>query len=311
MEENLKRKSYLRSKRIQANLSSGRKVFRLLKFSDELSSIIRHARSSSKKSRFQEILFYSSGFCAFFYYFLDNIIWLSSKKYKILSRAKDLFSLGRCLIEIWKSLIEIASHLKKEEEILKQLGLYDDCFIAETEESYILIRDLIKLRRQMSFYVLELITNVLRVFMLYKSLKFFGSIYIDSIFVELCGVLSSFFALLKAIKKKVFETTKRRDASKVEKKRVEIYEEEKKSKDLFTLNQDIMSVDDSDVSTENGKFPEYQRYDLTSLIKPNKTMSSTHDLTNSNKSNSRLKQVKSFQNLYKKGALNGLRNLMS
>lgn len=119
IEENLKKKSYLRCKRIQSNLSSGRKVFRLLKFSDELSSIIKYARSRQKKSLFQDVLFYSSGVCSFFYYLFDNIIWLSSKKYKLLGKVKDIFSLARCLIEIWKSLYEIANDLKKEEKILK------------------------------------------------------------------------------------------------------------------------------------------------------------------------------------------------
>lgn len=222
--------------------------------------------------------------------------------------------MGRCLIEIWKSLIEIANHLQKEEQILKQLGLYDDCFIAETEESYMLIRDLIKLRREMSFYVLELITNVLRVCMLYKSLKFFGAVYIDSIFVELCGVLSSFFALLKSVKKKAFEKTQKRDDLKHKQEKqnqVVFHEEEKKAKDLFTLNQDVMSVDDSDISNEEGKFPEYKHYEVENGMHPLKTMSSTQSLQKSQKSNSRLKQVKSFQNLYQKGALNGLRTLMS
>lgn len=163
----------------------------------------------------------------------------------------------------------------------------------------------------MSFYVLELITNILRVFMLYKSLKFYGSIYIDSIFVELCGVMSSFFALLKAIKKKAFERTKKRDAAKVEKRKVEVYEEEKKAKDLLTLNEDIISVDDSDISQENDKFPPYKRYEITDLSKPKSSISTTHDMSNSHKSNNRMKEVKSFQNLYQKGTINGLRNYHS
>ena len=229
MEVNLSKKSYLRCKRISANLSSGRKVFRLLKFSDELSNIIKYTRSSRKTTLFQDLLFYSSGVCSFFYYLLDNVIWLSSKKYKFLSRMKDLFSLARCVIEIWKWLHEIANDLKNEEKILKKLGLYDNYFVADTEESYALIRDLIKLRRQMSFYVLDLVTNILRVFMLFKSLRIYGSVYLDSIFVELWGVFSSFFALLKSVKKKSFEKTTKRDKEKVEKK-VTVYEEEKKAK---------------------------------------------------------------------------------
>jgi len=279
-----------------------------LKFSDEMSNIIRHARTPNKNTKFQEFLFYSSGLCSFFYYLLDNVIWLSSKKYKFLGKIKDLFSLGRCLIEIWRTLHEIANDLQTEEQILKKLGLYDDCFIAETEESYTLIRDLIKLRREMSYNVLELITNILRVFMLYKSLRLYGAIYLDSIFVELCGVLSSFTALLKAMKKKSFEKTKKRDESKLEKLKIEIHEEEKKSKDLFNLNQDIMSIDDSDLSTENGKYPDYPTYSVNKFNQPMSSLSSTHDLSISKKANSKLKQVKSFQNLYQRGTINELRN---
>jgi len=227
-----------------------------------------------------------------------------------LGKAKDLFSLARCLIEIWKSLYEIANDLKTEDKILKQLGLFDDCFIEDTEESYLLIRDLIKLRRQMSFYVLELVTNVLRTFMLYKSLKFAGSVYLDSIFVELCGVLSSFFALLKAVKKKTFESIDKKESEKEkkeEKKRQEITKEEEiKNKDLFNLNQDIMSVDDSDLSTENGKYPEYARYSKVKKLKS--TMSSNHDGPNSRKPNNKLKQIKSFQDINKRGALNAFRS---
>lgn len=309
MEENLMMKSFLRWKRISSNLSSGRKVFRLLKFSDELSSIIKHARANKKQNWLQEFIFYSAGIWSFFYYFLDNIIWLSSKKFKLLGRIKDLFSLARCLIEIWKSLYEISADLKKEDKILTQLGLYDDCYIDDSEESYLLIRDLIKLRRQMSFYVLELITSILRVFMLYKSLKFAGAMYLDPIFVELWGVFSSFFALLKSIKRKSFEKIDKRDAEKREQEKQKFYEEEKKMKEKGTmdLNQEIMSVDDSDLSTENGKFPDYPTYDKVTKLKS--TMSSNHEADEAQKRSNRLKHVKSFQDVYRKGAINALRTL--
>eukprot|EP00344_Euplotes_crassus_P002248 CAMPEP_0197014536 /NCGR_PEP_ID=MMETSP1380-20130617/70657_1 /TAXON_ID=5936 /ORGANISM="Euplotes crassus, Strain CT5" /LENGTH=206 /DNA_ID=CAMNT_0042439669 /DNA_START=14 /DNA_END=634 /DNA_ORIENTATION=+ len=112
--------------KVQGQLSSGRKVFRLLKWSDEIGNMVKHSRGTKKKEFFKEVLFYSGGICSFFYYFLDNIIWASSNRYKLLRRIKDLFSLGRCLIEIYKSLYEIATDLKSEEKILKKLGLYDD-----------------------------------------------------------------------------------------------------------------------------------------------------------------------------------------
>lgn len=310
MEENLKSKSYLQCKRIQSNLSSGRKVFRLLKFSDEISNVIKHARAPNNKNFLQELMFYSSGVWAIIYYFTDNVIWLSAKKYKPLSKIKDLFSMGRCLIEICKSVYELSNDLKKEEIILKKLGLYDDCFIAETEESYMLIKDLITLRRQMSFYVLELIVNVLRVFMLYKSLKFLGSVYIDTIFVELCGVFSSFFALLKSVKKKSYEKKQLKKSQEKNKKpkRVEFYEEEKKSKDLFNLNNIELSVDDSDADNEkmNNQIQGYAQ-----INKVKSSVSSTHDITESNKSNTKLKHAKSTVNVHAGGMLGDRKNNQS
>lgn len=305
MEENIKFDSYQRSKRVKDNLSSGRKVFRLLKFSDEIANIIAHARGPNKNNFLQEILFYSSGICSFFYYLLDNIIWLSSKKFKLLGKIKDIFSLMRCLFEICKWLYELANDLKKEETILKKLGLYDDCFISETEESYKLIKDLIVLRRQMSFYVLELITNVLRTFMLYKSLKLMGSVYLDNIFVELCGVFSSFFALLKSVRKKSFEKKERKKAQeKLEQvKKAEIMEEEKRSKELFNINNMEMSVDDSDIEDPNFMQP----YTINPFHKFKSSMSSTHDISQSQKSNGKLKHVRSTLNV-KNGKLNGLKN---
>ena len=310
MEVNLNKKSYLRWKRISSNLSSGRKVFRLLKFSDELSSIIKYTRGNKKTTLFQDILFYSSGIWSFFYYLLDNIIWLSSKKYKFLSRMKDLFSLARCIIEIWKWLHEIAKDLKNEEKILKKLGLYDGFFVSDTEESYGLIRDLIKLRRQMSFYVLDLVTNVLRVFMLFKSLKFYGSIYLDSIFVELCGVFSSFFALLKSVKKKSFEKTAKRDNEKKENKdkKVTVYEEEKKSKDLFDINNMEMSVDDSDIEDQTDKYPKFSNFNVTKFGAPVSSIGSTQ-ITSSFKSNGKLKHVKSSQDVNQNGIIKGVRSI--
>lgn len=218
--------------------------------------------------------------------------------------------MGRCLIEICKSVYELSNDLKKEEIILKKLGLYDDCFIAETEESYMLIKDLITLRRQMSFYVLELIVNVLRVFMLYKSLKFLGSVYIDTIFVELCGVFSSFFALLKSVKKKSYEKKQLKKSQEKNKKpkRVEFYEEEKKSKDLFNLNNIELSVDDSDADNEkmNNQIQGYAQ-----INKVKSSVSSTHDITESNKSNTKLKHAKSTVNVHAGGMLGDRKNNQS
>ena len=63
----LNKDSFINAKQISNNLSYGRKVFRLLKFSDELSNIIKYNRSNNRTTLIQDTLFYSSGICSFFY----------------------------------------------------------------------------------------------------------------------------------------------------------------------------------------------------------------------------------------------------
>lgn len=98
------------AKRIETNLSSGRKIFRLFKYFDELAEIIKHARTSKADNLSLEIIFYCSKICAFFYFLLDNIVWFSSIKviskyiaYNIKwKKTKDIFSFARCIFEIWR-----------------------------------------------------------------------------------------------------------------------------------------------------------------------------------------------------------------
>jgi hypothetical protein len=114
---------------------------------------------------------------------------------------------------------------------------------------------------------------------------------------------------LKSIKRKSFEKIDKRDAEKREQEKDKFFEEEKKMKEKGTmdLNQEVISVDDSDLSTENGKFPDYPTYDKVTKLKS--TMSSNHEADEAQKRSNRLKHVKSFQDVYRKGAINALRTL--
>ena len=97
-------------KRIERSLSEGRKIFRLFKWFDEIAAMIKRARKGVQDAWFREILFYLGSMSSFGYYLLDNIVWFSSIKviskyiaYNIKwKKAKDLFSLLRCMIEITK-----------------------------------------------------------------------------------------------------------------------------------------------------------------------------------------------------------------
>ena len=72
--------SVIVSKRVQENISSGRKVFKFLKFVDEMKSIVDLLRENDGK-KYGVIVHFLTLFariCGFFYYILDNVVWFSN-----------------------------------------------------------------------------------------------------------------------------------------------------------------------------------------------------------------------------------------
>ena len=112
--------------------------------------------------------------------------------------------------------------------------------------------------------------------------------------------------MLKSLKKKSFEKTAKRDKEKVEKK-VTVYEEERKSKDLFDINHMELSVDDSDLEDKQEKYPKFNDYNVTKFGTPVSSFDSTQ-VTSSFKSNGKLKHVKSSQNVNQNEIIKGLRS---
>lgn len=73
--------SVIVSRRVVTNVSSGRKVFKLLKFVDEIKAIINLLRQKKKGGKNHFLIRYLSVFakvCSFFYYILDNVVWIAS-----------------------------------------------------------------------------------------------------------------------------------------------------------------------------------------------------------------------------------------
>lgn len=61
------------------NISSGRKVFKFLKFVDEIKSImVLLNKRGNKKGAVVKILSLSARTCGFFYYLLDNVVWFTN-----------------------------------------------------------------------------------------------------------------------------------------------------------------------------------------------------------------------------------------
>ena len=67
------------AKKVVKNISSGRKVFKFLKFIDEIKRISDLlSGKSDKHGMIVKTLALFARFCGFFYYLLDNIVWFSN-----------------------------------------------------------------------------------------------------------------------------------------------------------------------------------------------------------------------------------------
>ena len=135
-------------KRVESSLSEGRKIFRLFRFIDEFAECVGHARSGKRmKSVVKEVVFYMLKVFSFGYYFIDNIVWASSKrmfnKYIAFNvkwkRARDLCSFLRVILSIFTSLSTIVDLLTKEQEILIKMDIYEHLTVTQTHENYILL----------------------------------------------------------------------------------------------------------------------------------------------------------------------------
>ena len=67
------------SKKVVKNISSGRKVFKFLRFVDEVKNIADLlGGKSDKHGMIVKCLALFARLCGFFYYLLDNVVWFSN-----------------------------------------------------------------------------------------------------------------------------------------------------------------------------------------------------------------------------------------
>jgi hypothetical protein len=108
------------SEKIVENLSSGRKIFRFLKFLEAIRKIKEYYQLKKRKPKLIKVLTFIGHACAFFLYLSDNIVWLSNmgitKKFLFQNlkwkRFKDFFALWKNVVEIIKYLFDLMRNYK-------------------------------------------------------------------------------------------------------------------------------------------------------------------------------------------------------
>lgn len=137
-----------------------------------------------------------STFCSLIYYFTDNWLWLAQLDFASntflglkIKRIKNLFSLLKTILELFISSFTV--HIKRQEEALlvEQLRKYRHEQVEPGKEWYVLMVNLILLRREIRFNCIEAIIYLCRFFLLTSSLKLIGHSLLHPIFVSFSGLL--------------------------------------------------------------------------------------------------------------------------
>jgi len=187
-------------KRIEKSMSNGRKIFRFLKFVEDLKKFYSYLYDSSFDPI--TILKAFTTLSACFYHFLDNLVWASNVGMinRIISgelkwkTSKNFFSLLRTMIKLITNLIDFKNYyynswMNNENEI-------------KHENYEKILNETFKNRSKLRMISLDIIHSLLKLITLFYSLKA-EPLYshIHPIIVTLCGIVYCVISLFKIYSK--------------------------------------------------------------------------------------------------------------
>jgi hypothetical protein len=161
--------SYKKAKKFENSISTGRKIFRLFLWINEMHEIVDIAQSATL-TPFLKFMKTTSCICSFIYYFSDNAIWLAKIGYtgkevpfseKLTasgnsvpwSRIKDNFSLSKTCLELFIFTCTYYLKSRDENDVLNKLltcGKVNEV-ISRKKIAFVYLRKLIIIRREKKF----------------------------------------------------------------------------------------------------------------------------------------------------------------
>jgi Peroxisomal biogenesis factor 11 (PEX11) len=192
------------SKMIQDSMKNGRKVFRLLRWIEEIGSIHKNLRKNTTILQSLNSLRHLIGI---FYYFFDNVVWISEAGVinKYISDPSWKWDYGKNILSLMRYCLLLFITLLKAQKILSKEKKNSDILlkkkieIIKGNEGYDLMLNLFKIRYKRRYSMLSLMKNLLRIVMLYKVIKLPGSNKISTIFCLICGIFSYALGVAKLL----------------------------------------------------------------------------------------------------------------
>jgi hypothetical protein len=192
---------------VEKSMKNGRKLMRVLMFTDDLGALERSWKNRDKFNVTEGLQVLMS-IANIVYYLLDNLVWCADIGIisKFIAHAnikwkdtKDISSLARCVIGLTLS-FTASFNTKERIRLLKEELIENPHKKIETDKNtYGLTCDFVTTRREYRVQGLEAVVSILRFFMLAHALGFPLFKKLSKIFIAVCGIsatsLSIFFEL--------------------------------------------------------------------------------------------------------------------
>lgn len=189
-------------------MSSGRKIFRFLKWIENVKGIYYYIiyKQPSLRNMFKALTALSS----FFYHLFDNLLWASNlgllSEYLVgeikIKNTKNFFSLLRNIIKIFMDINKFIDlyyiNKKNEEEVYEVFEKRVENFESNIYDKVLVYT--LEVRKKLRIKVFDIIHSFLRICMLLFSLKlepFYSNLH--PIFIGFCGSVHSIISLYKTL----------------------------------------------------------------------------------------------------------------
>lgn len=189
-------------------MSSGRKIFRFLKWIENLKGIYYYIvyKQPSLRNMLKALMAISS----FFYHSFDNLLWASNlgllSEYLVgeikIKNTKNVFSLLRNMLKIFMDINKFKDlfyiNKKNEEEVYEVFERRVENFESNVYDKVLVYT--LEIRKKLRTKLFDIVHSFLRICMLLFSLKlepFYSNLH--PIFIGFCGSLHSIIALYKTL----------------------------------------------------------------------------------------------------------------
>ena len=132
------------------------------------------------------------------------------------------------MLELWIYIYTLYLKYKEDAILMKKLDTFHDQMIKRNHLSYVYLRKLVILRREIRFIKVEILIYSARMILLTSALKLVGHQILDPIFVSVCGLIQAFAVVFKSMKsKKKFYQLDVEDIKEEAEKRITLAEADK------------------------------------------------------------------------------------